>query len=98
MTVIRHQRILASTALLFALVAAFSVSRPFRFRPDPSADVAFITRAQQKSAPGIKVRISALGARESQHSFGEDLAKFNIQPVWLSIDNDTDDQLAFLSI
>jgi hypothetical protein len=60
--------------------------------------VAFITRAQQKSAPGIKVRVSALGARESQQSFGEDLAKFNIQPVWLSIDNDTDDQLAFLSI
>ena len=44
------------------------------------------------------MRISALGARESQQSFGEDLAKFNIQPIWLSVENDTDDQLAFLSI
>lgn len=98
MTGIRRHKILASGLLLFALVLAVTIPRSFRFRPDPSADVAFIARAQQKSAPGIKVRISALGARESQQSFGEDLAKFNIQPVWLSIENDTDDQLAFLSI
>jgi LssY C-terminus len=98
MTVIRRHKILASGALLFALVAAVTIPRSFRFRPNPSADVAFTARAQQKSAPGIKVRVSALGARESQQSFGEDLAKFNIQPVWLSIVNETDDQLAFVSI
>src|SRR6516165_6591128 len=98
MTGIRRRKILASWVLLFALVVAIAVSQSFRFEPDQSADAAFIARAQQKSAPGIKVRISALGARESQQSFGEDLAKFNIQPVWLSIENDTDDQLALLSI
>jgi hypothetical protein len=48
--------------------------------------------------PGLQVSASALGARESQQSFGEDLAKYNIQPVWLSIENETDEQLAFLPI
>ena len=95
---IRRRKILAFGVLLFALVVVIAISQSFRFGPDQSVDAAFIARAQQKSAPGIKVRISALGARESQQSFGEDLAKFNIQPVWLSIENDTDDQLAFLSI
>ena len=98
MTGIRRRKILAYGVLLFALVVAIAISQSFRFGPDQSADAAFIARAQQKSAPGIKVRISALGARESQQSFGEDLAKFNIQPIWLSVENDTDDQLAFLSI
>jgi hypothetical protein len=98
MTTIRRHKVLASAALLFALVSTVTILSSFRFRPDPSADVTFITRAQQKSVPGIKVQVSALGARESQQSFGEDLAKFNIQPVWLAIENDTDDQLVFLSI
>jgi hypothetical protein len=98
MTPIRRRKILASVALLLAFAAAVTILRSFRFRPDPSADATFIARAQQKSAPGIKLKISALGARESQQSFGEDLAKFNIQPVWLAIENGTDDQLALLSI
>jgi LssY C-terminus len=98
MTGIRRHKIAASGALLFALVALITIPRPFGFEPDPSADAAFIARSQEKSAPGIKVRVSALGARESQQSFGEDLAKFNIQPVWLSIENDTDDQWTLLSI
>ncbi|MGB6550680.1 MAG: LssY C-terminal domain-containing protein [Xanthobacteraceae bacterium] len=69
-----------------------------RFNPDLSGDQSFIARAQQKSAPGIKVSVSVLGAGESQRSFDENLAKYNIQPVWLSIQNDTDDQLVFLPI
>jgi hypothetical protein len=70
----------------------------FRFNPDPGGDASFKARAQRKSVPGITVSISALGAEESRRSFGEDLAKQNIQPIWLSIANDTDSPLAFLSI
>lgn len=44
------------------------------------------------------VRASALGARESRHSFGEDLAKYDIQPVWLSIANNTDNELVYVQI
>jgi hypothetical protein len=70
----------------------------FRFRPDPSGDASFMARAQQRSASGIKVNVSALGPSESQQSFGENLARHNIQPVWLSIENETDDLLVFLPI
>jgi LssY C-terminus len=91
-------KILAVVILLSALAATAAFLNSFRFSPDPSGDASFIARAQQKSANGIKVNVSALGARESQQSFGEDLARHNIQPVWLSIENETDEQLVFLPI
>jgi len=94
----RLYKILAAAILICAVAMTMSFLNSFRFNPDPSGDASFIARAQQKSAPGIKVNISALGARESQQSFGEDLAKYNIQPVWLSIENETDEQLFFLPI
>ena len=70
----------------------------FRFNPDPSGDANFKARVQHKSVPGIKVNISALGSAESSQSFGEDLARQNIQPIWLSVENETDEPLVLLSI
>ncbi len=78
--------------------AAVLMMHSFQFHPDPSGDGDFMVRAQEKSAPGIKVSASALGARESQRSFGENLADYDVQPVWLSIENETDDQLVYLPI
>jgi len=77
---------------------AISMIDSFRFQPDSRDDEGFMARAQQKSAPGMKVSASALGAHESERSFGENLAKYDIQPVWLSIENETDDQLVYLPI
>jgi LssY C-terminus len=91
-------KILIAILLLCSLAAAINFFHSSSFIPDPNADASFIGRAQQKSAPGIKVKMSALGARESQQSFGEDLAKYDIQPVWLSIENETDEQFVFLPI
>jgi len=94
----RLPKFFAAVLVVCAAAAAVSFLNSLRFNPDPSADASFIARAQQKSAPGITVRVSALGERESRQSFGEDLAKYDVQPVWLSIDNETDDQLVFLPI
>ena len=91
-------KIFVAVLLLCSLVMAINFFETSSFMPDPNADASFIARAQQKSAAGIKVKMSALGARESQQSFGEDLAKYDIQPVWLSIENDTDEQFVFLPI
>jgi len=77
---------------------AAAMINSFWFNPDPSGDSDFIARAQHKAVPGIRVSASALGARESRRSFGEDLAGFGIQPVWLEIENETDDQLVYLQI
>ena len=94
----RRFKILAAVISLCTVAAAAAFLNSFRFNPDASADASFISRAQKKAVPGIQVSISALGTRESEQSFGEDLARHNIQPVWLSIENNTDDQLAFLPI
>jgi hypothetical protein len=91
-------KIFAVVILLSALAATVAFLNSFRFSPDSSGDASFIARAQQKFAPGIKVNVSALGAQESQLSFGENLARHNIQAVWLSIENETDEQLVFLPI
>ena len=82
--------------LVLALLVGFFDS--FRFSPGPSGDANFKARAQHKSVPGIRVSISALGPSESRQSFGEDLARQNIQPIWLSVENETEEPLAFLSI
>jgi hypothetical protein len=99
--IMKHSRLYKAFSVAIVLSAsarAMMMMRSFRFDPDPSGDLDFIARAQQKSAPGIKVSASALGARESKRSFGENLAKHDIQPVWLSIENETDDQLVYLPI
>ena len=91
-------KVLAAVILLCGGAAAATFLGSFRFNPDQDSDASFIARAQQKSASGIKVNASALGTRESQQHFGENLAKYDIQPVWLSIENGTDEQLVFLPI
>ena len=94
----RLYKVLAAVILLCGVAAAATFLGSFRFNPDQDGDASFIARAQQKSASGIKVNASALGTRESQQHFGENLAKYDIQPVWLSIENGTDEQLVFLPI
>jgi LssY-like putative type I secretion system component LssY len=94
----RLYKTLIVAILLCVAAAAVLMMHSFQFHPDPTGDGDFMARAQQKSAPGIKISASALGARESQRSFGENLADYDIQPVWLSIENDTDDQLVYLPI
>jgi hypothetical protein len=86
------------TILVCVSAAALTTMNSFRFDPDPGADGDFIGRAQQKSAPGIRVSASALGASESLRSFGENLAAYNIQPLWLSIENETEEPFFYLPI
>ena len=92
---IRAHKILTAAFLALALTL-IAIVNSFQFSPDPSGDASFINRAQQKSVPGIKVNASVLGADESERSLGENLAGYNIQPVWLSIENETDEALTLL--
>jgi hypothetical protein len=94
----RTRKILIAAIAVIALAAVLAVLNSFEFNPHSSDASTFMARAQQKSAAGIKVNASALGASESLRFFGENLARYNIQPVWLSIENQTDDQLAPIPI
>jgi hypothetical protein len=90
---------IASLALfLAAAVVVASLVQSDTFSPDPSADQSFISRTESQTAAGLKVSVAALGPEESRRSFGEDLARYDIQPVWLSIENDTDETLYYLPV
>jgi ABC-type phosphate transport system substrate-binding protein len=93
----RTRKILVAAIVVIALAAVLAVLNSFEFSPDSSDASTFVARAQQH-APGITVNASALGASEGLRFFGENLARQNIQPVWLSIENQTDDQLALIPI
>ncbi len=84
--------------LILAGVVIAALIRSETFAPDPAADKVFMSRAESQTAAGLKVSVSALGPEESRRSFGEDLARYNIQPVWLSIENDTDETLYYLPV
>jgi LssY C-terminus len=94
----RRFRFLIAIILVGAALMIVSVFDSFRFNPDSGGDPDFIGRAVKKSSGGIEVSASALGAKESRRSFGENLAGRGIQPVWLSIENTTDDPLVYLPI
>jgi hypothetical protein len=94
----RMRKISAAAIVLIALALTLTLLSSFWFSTDTRSAASFMARAQQKSAPGIKVEVSALGASESRQFFGENLAGHNVQPVWLSIENETDDQFVFLPI
>ncbi|GLI93450.1 LssY C-terminal domain-containing protein [Methylocystis echinoides] len=84
--------------LILAGVVIAAILRSETFSPEPAADQSFISRAESQTAAGLKVSVSALAPEESRRSFGEDLARYNIQPVWLSIENDTDETLFYLPV
>jgi hypothetical protein len=90
--------VIIGIALLGGLWVLQSLVRPLRFEPDPGAAAEFERRAQMQEASGIKVKATALDASESRRFFGENLAKYDIQPVWLSLENETDDPRIYLQI
>jgi hypothetical protein len=66
------------------------------FSPVPMEQVAFTERAQSKSRDGITVTAAVLSSDEAQAVFDVKLYKKKIQPIWIEIENATDQTLAFL--
>ncbi len=80
--------------LLFAFcIIQGCASQPFN---KPSAESGFMKRAQSKTDQGVTVTVSAMGPKESQEYFGVPLAKKNIQPVWIKIENNGSEPYLFL--
>lgn len=67
-----------------------------QFTPQPLEQLNVVARAQVQSVRGVTVSAAVLGADESRHVFGVDLARIGVQPVWLNIKNGTDEQQYFL--
>jgi hypothetical protein len=85
-----HIVILLGVAMLLGACAT-------RFeKPGPFDEIFLRGRAESVSEDGIRVSAVIPNQEESQAIFGVDLAKKNIQPLWLEIENSTDRQIIFL--
>ena len=57
------------------------------FRPVPLSDVPFMERARTQSNDKVRITVVALTPEESKKIFGVDVASRDIQPVWVEIEN-----------
>ena len=92
------RKLSAAAIVLIASALTLTLLSSFGSAPTRVAQRALWHAHSRSLLPGIKVEVSALGASESRQFFGENIAEHNVQPVWLSIENETDDQFVFLPI
>jgi hypothetical protein len=57
------------------------------YHPGYIHEVGFQERAQSKHDEDVRVTVAVLSAEESKELFGVDLARKNIQPVWVRVEN-----------
>lgn len=61
------------------------------YRPTPPTEVPFRDRAQTQDGGDLRVTVAVLDAREAERVFGVPLYRRGIQPIWLEIENRSDD-------
>jgi len=66
------------------------------FNPTPMDDVGFEQRAETRTEEDVTVSVVVLTAEEALAAFDCKLYKKKIQPVWIEITNDTDDEMLFM--
>ncbi len=66
------------------------------YQPRPIEDLAVMERAHTKTIDDVRIRASVLSTEESELAFDIPLYARGIQPVWLKIENNTDQPVWFL--
>jgi len=82
--------------LTVVTMAAGCASNPFN--PKPIEEVPFLERAQTQSKGSVRVTAAVPSAAESKRLFAAPLYKKGIQPVWLEIENRSDEELFFFNV
>ena len=82
-----HSHVMWKACLL--LFVALLVPACASFSPKPLEEVPFLEGAVEEQRDGLTVRVAVPSAAETKKIFGVDLAKKQIQPIWISIVNDT---------
>ena len=80
--------VLMLVIVMMALMAVKIVYVSSNFKPQPFFEVPFRERIQSKVEDAVKVSVAVLSAEESKQVFGVNLAKEDIQPVWIRVEND----------
>lgn len=88
-----------STLLRLAGLAALAAtSACATFDPKPLDAVPFRENAQTESQDGVTVSVAVLSERETLDLFDVPMQRKEIQPVWVRIQNDTDEEFLFLAV
>lgn len=87
-----HRYFLTTVLLVVAIVGCA------RYHPPPSNESVFMERAQAKRINNVQVTTAVPSSEETQQIFGVDLYRYNIQPVWIEVDNQDEKAIWFLPI
>jgi hypothetical protein len=68
------------------------------FKPLPSIESLFLERAQRKTLNNVEVTVAVPSSAEARQIFGVDLYRYNIQPVYIHIDNQDEKPIWFLPV
>jgi hypothetical protein len=84
--------VLLAGALLLAVGCANG------FNPTPAEQLTFLQRSQTQTEGGVTVTAAVPSAEETQKLFSASLYRSNVQPVWLEVENQRDEDVDFLRV
>lgn len=91
----------SSTSRIIPVLAAYvflGYGCAASFDPQPVESVPFRDRAETQIDRGIRVTTAVPSSEETRDLFGISLYRKRIQPVWLEIENNTDEWVSFLPV
>ena len=77
-------------ALLLVLVGCATTQTPASFNPKSINEVRFRDRSQTKFNEEVRVTTAVPTTEETGAIFGADLARKDIQPIWVKVENHSD--------
>jgi len=89
------KRIRVAAAMVCIAVLAGCASG---FDPKPMESVPFRERTVTQVENGVRVSTAVPSATETRDLFGASLYKKGVQPVWIEIENNTDEEVTFLPV
>jgi len=91
--VMSNYRCLSTLFLLLAAIQGCAT-----YHPTPSSESILLKRAQTQTINQVQVTTAVPSSTEALQIFGVDLYRYNIQPVWIEIDNQDEKAIWFLPI
>ena len=77
----------------FSLLICIALAGCTSFSPQPLDELDYVNRMQTQERDGVTVTVSVLTRQESRAAFGKKLDKSLIQPVWIEIENNSQQPL-----
>jgi hypothetical protein len=88
-----------ATILLMTLVIGCATTQTLSsFNPQSINEVRFRDRSQSKSDDEVRVTVAVPSAEENRALFGVDMSVKEIQPVWVKVENHSDQTYILLSV